>query len=247
MCLSPYRLVMSLGDDERLMDNSEILVQYKWGFDGASGQKEYRQSFTSETASDKSVLMTSLVPLQIRCGALVLWQNGQSSSTKYCRPIGFEYTKESKESAITHFNFVQDQIDKLKVTSFVVNDKSLRARHELELTMVDAKIVGYLTDTSTSNCNICDAKPSQMNNFQTLAKLEINEKNFSFGLSTLHCWIRCLECVLHIAYRIPIQRTDARGIANKEIVNERKRVIQAEFRTKTGSYNFKYFMLLNIS
>lgn len=114
-----------------------------------------------------------------------------------------------------------------------MNGKDVSATHDLQCSMVDGKVVDHLTNTSMTNCNICGAKPTQMNKFDELKKLPINKDNFQFGLSTLHCWIRFLECILHIAYRIKIKRTDARG-SNKEIVMERKTKIQDAYKKYTG-------------
>lgn len=38
---------------------------YKWGFDGSSGQKEYKQKLTDDKVCDSNLLMTSLVPIQL--------------------------------------------------------------------------------------------------------------------------------------------------------------------------------------
>lgn len=230
------------------MNVAELIIRYKWGFDGASGQSEYKQKFNCDSSNftDKSVLMTSLVPLRIQSGSTILWQNPRSSSTRYCRPITFEFTKETKEAIIEQRKTIQQQIDSLKATTIVVNHKNVQAMHKLELTMVDGKVVDYLTDTSTSNCNICQAKPSQMNDYNRLKLLDINTDNFEFGLSTLHCWIRFLECLLHIAYRIPIQRTDARG-SDKDVVRDKKKEIQDAFRSKTGiiiGFKFDFYILV---
>lgn len=226
------RLVYS-GDKERFADCTELKCIYKWGFDGASGQSQYKQIFNSADSTDKSILMTSVVPLQVKSDSMVFWQNPQSSSTRFCRPIRFEFIKETKDSINIQYELIQQQINVLKPTVIMVNEKELHVTHQLELTMVDGKVVDHLTDTSTSNCNICGAKPTQMNNFAVLKKLDCKKEFYSFGLSTLHCWIRFLECLLHIAYRLPIKRWDARG-DNKVIVNDTKKMIQDAFKEKTG-------------
>lgn len=224
---------MSIGEDS-LVDGQELEMEHKWGYDGASGQSQYKQTLSSADASDKSVVMTSLVPLQIRCGSAILWRNPQASSTRFCRPIAFEFVKEDKETSIAQYNYIKEKIKSLIPTTIVANQQTVKVTHKLRETMVDGKVVDHLTGTSTSNCNICNAKPTQMNNFDKLATLTNNEDNYVFGLSTLHCWIRFLECMEHIAYRIPIGRTDARGPVNKEKVADQKTKIQNEFRAETG-------------
>ena len=49
--------------DNMFVENIEI---YKWGFDGASGQKKYKHRYSDENPedlSDSNLLMTCLVPI----------------------------------------------------------------------------------------------------------------------------------------------------------------------------------------
>lgn len=55
-------------------DKLNLIV--KWGFDGSSGQREYKQKFSDENSSDSNVLLTSLVPLQL---------DGFDNEERYCR------------------------------------------------------------------------------------------------------------------------------------------------------------------
>lgn len=52
--------------------------------------------------TDADIVMASLVPLQLRCkrneSYFTIWENPRYSSTRFCRPIMFEYIKETKES-----------------------------------------------------------------------------------------------------------------------------------------------------
>ncbi|CAH1962448.1 unnamed protein product, partial [Acanthoscelides obtectus] len=102
----------------------------------------------------------------------------------------------------------------------------------LMLTMLDSSVGNVLSETnSTMKCIICGATPKDMN---TLAGINRppNVDNYRFGLSTLHCWIRFFECLLHIGYRLPIKSWQVRGPENKAIVEANKKRIQAEFRAK---------------
>ena len=47
----------------------------KWGFDGASGQSEYKQKFSSTDKTDESLFCTTLVLLQMVFEDRILWQN----------------------------------------------------------------------------------------------------------------------------------------------------------------------------
>lgn len=45
--------------------------------------------------------------------------------------------------------------------------------------------------------------------------------NYKFGLSTLHYWIRFMECILHISYNIDFKESSARG--NNKILKQNKK------------------------
>lgn len=63
---------------------------------------------------------------------------------------------------------------------------------------------------------------------------EEKAENLKFGLSTLHGWIRFFECLLHLSYKLPIRRWQARSVEDKEIVAKTKNRIQNEFKEKLG-------------
>ena len=66
-----------------------------------------------------------------------------------------------------------------------------------------------------------------------LAHISEDPSTYRFGLSTLRAWIRCFEYLLHISYRLPIKKWQAKG-KDKEIVKIRKQEINTKFRTELG-------------
>lgn len=92
------------------------------------------------------------------------------------------------------------------------------------MTMVDDKVINTLTESSSQICFIYKCNPKNMNNLDQMHNFQINENNFKYGLSTLHAWIKFLECVLHISYKLESAATTKRttaeqkkGIAEKNI------------------------------
>ena len=70
--------------------------------------------------------------------------------------------------------------------------------------MTDGKVFNALTDMrSTQKCYVCGASPKMMNG--ELKGMVDKKENYSFGLSTLHAWIRTFEWLLHISYRLGIK------------------------------------------
>lgn len=181
----------------------------KWGCDGASGHSKYNQNFSDKALSDESIFMISMVPLKLEIktsfGWEIVWKNERPSSTKFCRPIKFEYASETPEKIRSDVNDINEQIKNLIPTILETNNGIYEVVHNLSLTMIDGKVCQALTFTSSaSNCVICEAKPSEMNNL--MAKKKEKAENFQYGISTLHAWIRFMECILHLAYHLPFRK-----------------------------------------
>lgn len=150
-----------------------------------------------------------MVPLKLEIktsfGWEVVWKNERPSSTKFCRPIKFEYVSETPEKIKNDVNDINNKIKNLIPTTLKINSETYEVVHELFLTMIDGKVCQALTLTSSpSNCVICGAKPSEMKNLSANRKEKI--ENFQYGISTLHAWIRFMECILHLAYHLPFRK-----------------------------------------
>ena len=65
---------------------------------------------------------------------------------------------------------------------------SINIKSHVELTMFDGKVVNALTNTqSSASCNICGAKPSEMNKLDLVKIKPVNDDAMSLDLSSLHC------------------------------------------------------------
>ena len=90
--------------------------------------------------------------------------------------------------------------------------------------MIDGKVCSALSNYNSSQiCYVCGAKPSEMNNSSALLQKTLDPGVLEFGLSPLHSWIRFMECLLHIAYRIDIKMWQVRGEDNKVKVLQKKK------------------------
>lgn len=216
-------------------NNSKNLIMIsKWGCDGASDQSRYKINFSDPLKDDSSVFISSLVPIKIYNSKNneMLWQNNYPSSTRFCRPIQFKFVKEEKIEVKSCVTDIQNQISLLTPS---ILDENITITHKLFLTMVDNKICNILTDTSSfMKCYICNASPKQMNDINSVKTRTVKMEHYSFGLSSLHCWIRCFECLLHISYRLDIKCWAIRNKDNKEKIDERKKHIQSAFRIQMG-------------
>ncbi|XP_046404432.1 uncharacterized protein LOC124169763 [Ischnura elegans] len=82
-------------------------------------------------------------------------------------------------------------------------------------------------------CYICGAEISDMNNLNAMKNRPVDESRYPFGLSLLHCYIRCFECLLHKSYRLQLKTWKVRSRdGSKQAMELKKKEIQALFRTR---------------
>lgn len=215
--LTAKRIIKSLPES---IQNKELILISKYGFDGASSQSRYKQKMDS-TQDDSSIFMTSLSPLKMTCEDITVWENPKPCSAAYYRPVQFTFVKESETVVKRENERVKAEISPLQPSDCDSNMVS----HKLMLTMVDAKIKTYLSPNVRSNaaCYICLAKPSEMNNLEEVKKKSTEDDLMELGLSSLHARINMMECLLHIACKLDIKKWSARGDSGKlQWMQERK-------------------------
>ena len=230
--------VLALAKEKKLSELKGILY-CKYGFDGASGQSIYKQKFTHSDVmearhNEATLFSTSMVPLRLVISGIPIWVNLAPSSTTFCRPIRLQYIKETKEVLRAEEQHIEEQINNLGEMHYNIPLDDGTAINivltcNMALTMLDGKATNALTNTSsTLACNICGATSKYMNDISTVTERTVNETALKYGLSTLHCWIRFFEYILHIGYRIDIKKWQARKGDDKEAMKKRKRQIQEE-------------------
>ena len=222
-----------------------ISLRSKIGFDGATGQSVYKQVALNEpceTFTEESLFITCTVPIDFSGfqeeNRTIIWRNPSASSTLYCRPVRFTFVKESTDVLKAEKAWIQEQLKNLSETRVeLASGKILNIHHIVEITMIDGKVQTALSDitNSTQCCSICGVSPKKMNDIDNLIKnKDISEEGLKYGLSTLHSWIRFLECMLHLAYRQDIRKWQARGLQDQESVKSTKERIQKEFKQQIG-------------
>jgi len=208
----------------------------KWGFDGSTGHSEYKQKFSNGDLDDRSLFVTSYVPLQLvtQIDNTIIWKNPRPSSTRYCRPIRFQFKKETAKVSKDEAEYFDAKIKQLKPKELSVSNKKVVITHSLHLTMVDGKVCNAISESSSATCYICGAKPTEMNNIQKCLSKEVRPRFYEFGLSPLHSYIRFFEYFLHISYKLEVKMWQVRDEEKKMQVLNRKKHIQEEFREKMG-------------
>ena len=215
------------------LSEKKLVFLVKWGMDGASDQQTTRQKWFNQNQnvsdqssdssdsdneeicldhSDASVLMTTLVPLQITANDTVLWTNVKPSSVSYCRPINFKFIKETPEAVKKNYNYYMNILDKVKLYNFTFKGMTFEVKFDLWCSMLDGKENNILTEHSaTKCCNICKVGPKYINNIEYLQTLSCNTNCYKFGFPILHSWIRFMEYVLHVSYNLDFKKGSAMG------------------------------------
>lgn len=206
----------------------------KYGFDGASSQSNYKQKFADPNADDSSIFISSLVPIvlhDVDQSENVYWRNLKPSSTTLCRPLRLQFQKETEEFVLQIDREIKEEIDELTTTVIIKENYTIEISHQLICTMIDGKICNHLSgNKSSQTCFICNATPKSMNKLDLVYKRPKNTEFYKYGLSTLHAWIRFMECVLHISYNLSFHKWSARKREHKNERKLRKEEIQRKFK-----------------
>lgn len=230
--ITVQRILKSLPDKP---PHQSLNLLSKWGFDGSSSQRRYKQKM-EEGKTDEAIFMTTLVPLKLTAAVgkeeMIIWENPKPCSTLYCRPVQFIFVKESELVVKNEMTKTEAQRKTLSPSKCA---DGIEVEHNLFMTMIDGKVCTYLSEArSSAACYLCLAKPSQMNDLDAVLRKEVSSDMIKFGLSPLHAQINSMECLLHIAYKQDLKIWSVKGEDNKSVVQQRKKQIQDRFREELG-------------
>ena len=205
----------------------KLVCHFKWGMDGSSGHSQWQQAGGYD---DDQVVVTSLVPLHLATeDGIPVWHNGTPNSPRFCRSVAIKFAKETPSLVLQDKQTMDDQTAALMPLA----NAGATCRYDLQMTMVDGKIVNTISGTSSAQrCSMCGATPSIVNHLDDVRRLPVI--NVEYGLSSLHCWIRVFEAVLHISYRLPIQQWQVRTDEHRQQLKERKAAVQRRMLSSLG-------------
>ena len=224
------RLAQTIPLNESKSDTLVALV--KIGFDGNSGRNQYHVRTTATPTGDfSSIMHTAFVPINLTdTENNIVWKNDNASSVRFCRPCRISWEKEDKESMKAEFNRLTIEQNNLNPTVVQSNGKEYKIIYRLIFTMFDGKAVSCLTNTSSSMvCPNCKATPNDFNKLESISKFQVHRDTLIFGISPLHMFIRALEYILHVAYRLYIEKWRVEK-ENKPKLKERKTEIQLKYK-----------------
>lgn len=113
------------------LSDADFTVFCSWGFDGSSGQVNYKQRYYGDSQGphgDSWLFATTCIPLQISQteSGRVLWRNPTPQSVRFCRPVDLEFIKESTNVIEAKRHKYQEQIDALEPFILSRNGKLVR-------------------------------------------------------------------------------------------------------------------------
>lgn len=152
--------------------------------------------------------MTSFVPIKLMNNCDIVWTNPNPFSTRYCRPIKFEFVHENAEITKKEYERIQNEITNLLSTKC----GNSNINYEMLFTMIDGKVCVALSviALSCSTCYLCGAKPSEMNDINKILNRNIDINVYNYRISSLHARIHCMEFLLHVSYNLPFKKWSVR-------------------------------------
>ncbi|XP_036346988.1 uncharacterized protein LOC118756322 [Rhagoletis pomonella] len=111
--------------------------------DGSSGHSRYKQKFSAEDLSDEFIFVIALLPLKLidSSSGNEIWVNRTPSSTLFCRPVKFVYTKEGKALIHSEYNKIIQMINDLECDIFKNKKGIAEVSYIMHCTMIDGAII----------------------------------------------------------------------------------------------------------
>ncbi|KAF9409724.1 hypothetical protein HW555_011014 [Spodoptera exigua] len=103
--------------------------------------KEVLGSMEDLHSGVKELSLISMVPIQLRLNVeennIIVWQNPAPSSTRYCRPIRFNFAKETISLIKEEVDMIQQQIELLSPVEVSLDNFNILVKPVFMLTMID--------------------------------------------------------------------------------------------------------------
>lgn len=105
--------------------------------------------------------------------------------------------------------------------------------YKLALTMIDGKVC----TSSSQRCSLCLCTSKQVNNIDEMLKKQISSDNLQFGISSLHASIRYSECLLHISYKLEVQKWQRHSEDRASVQSRTTKILLVHIPKPYGSTN----------
>ena len=97
----------------------------------------------TKNKSDSSVLLVSMVPLELREDKNIIWTNETPSSVHYCRAIEFQFVKETCSIIKKIYKKYTELLEKVQFYDIYVKGMFFTVSFDIKCTMIDGKICNF--------------------------------------------------------------------------------------------------------
>ena len=132
---------------------------------------------------------------------------------------------------------LQDEVESLIALRATTSKGNLIiAEPKLYMTQIDGKVLSTIMGTSSQQCAICGAAPSQFNVEANIGTdiFRPFEDALNYGISPLHCWLNSFNHLFKLSVRLPIEQGRVEGAENKQICKQRKIELQTSLKQELG-------------
>ena len=214
----------------KLQDGDEIVHLAKIGSDYATGHGRMNQKKTEDYDEDGSH-NSAYQTLQLSTRGTVIFKNENPGGNELLRMTSKTMEKDTKEKMAANMKeidkLIEDMEDQVEIVPGVgqvtIKHKLINSMHDGKerLAAVTAKLEEYLEQgiskkpagfgeqnkISTSTCMVCLTPPSTYNNPDSLSASPIMFEDIkNWGLSSMHMYPRCFECLWNSAVDEQVQR-----------------------------------------
>lgn len=213
-------------DFEGIKSGETYQLVHKYGMDSASGMSLFHQKSDSEI-DEGTILTNAFVPLILREISIntIIWKNPKMNSSRLCRPLDFEHTKETTEKILEKFNYYESKLKNLNPTMI----RGAEIQHQFFCTMLDGKAVNAITNTKSTECHICGATYAQIQDISNFGNFTPKEHNLRFGMPILHSKLKVLENIMNVAFKLR-HHTEKMEIDNMDNKSAEDKTKKAERR-----------------
>ena len=146
--------------DEEDIINQEVNEKSDATDDEDKINREVSKNSNAKDKSDKAVFMVGFVPLRISNSNAIVLINKTPNSVNLCRPVMFEFAKENERLCLQIYKKYNKLIQNVIILCFDFKNIEFEFLLKLHCTMLDGKIVNFLTKQKASQaCNTCRVTP----------------------------------------------------------------------------------------
>ena len=198
----------------------EVILYYKYGADGNSGNSQYSHAGSCD---QNSMFLSSLVILQLvaQCPdwTFVIYRNRLANSPFSICPLRYKFEKETRENSQTEGDRLNNQA--ANIQPIPVPNTNISVSCLGNPTLIDTKCrAAWCRENASNRCPICGASPTQMS--KRNGPFVPKPGTLKYGFSQVHVKLGFLRWCLKHRKNCRFKYHEARGVEHKAIAETEK-------------------------